>query len=289
MSVRVAPLCCLSAKKDPFFFFSSRFTGTINVPWPSLALFCSHFPSFSPSLTEVSPLYWVVQKQNHKPISVTLAMRLDGPNLSPSGAIGSTPVSLKRPLSSRRRGSFLFGDNCYWALAVHVTCSNPSRTLLSGDMITFLRYRWGMWRCLYPTIKTYVECLQMKLPNDEWEISTQESLVDCAKETILKPLYGATEEAVSATVDLLALYPHSQRKRKRHADFCSSSWSHAYVSFPSITMEIHIPLHGGLKLTVPFKLSLNDCSATHHPIKSTPAISISSHLPLNICFHFPPG
>lgn len=77
--------------------------------------FCSHFPSFSPSsplLSEVSSLYWMVQKQNHKPISVTLAMRLDGPNLSPSGAIGSTPVSLKRPLSSRQRGSFLFGDNC---------------------------------------------------------------------------------------------------------------------------------------------------------------------------------
>lgn len=84
-------------------------------------LLCSHFPSlsFSPffpprshALSEVSSLYWMVQKQNHKPISVTLAMRLDGPNLSPSGAIGSTPVSLKRPLSSRKRGSFLFGDNC---------------------------------------------------------------------------------------------------------------------------------------------------------------------------------
>lgn len=95
-------------------------------------LLCSHFPlavslslfhqhrhpclsrylSLTLSLSEVSSLYWMVQKQNHKPISVTLAMRLDGPNLSPSGAIGSTPVSLKRPLSCGERGSFLFGDNC---------------------------------------------------------------------------------------------------------------------------------------------------------------------------------
>lgn len=72
----------------------------------------SHAISLSLSLSEVSSLYWMVQKQNHKPISVTLAMRLDGPNLSPSGAIGSTPVSLKRPLSCGERGSFLFGDNC---------------------------------------------------------------------------------------------------------------------------------------------------------------------------------
>lgn len=93
-------------------------------------LLCSHFPLavilslfhqhrhprlsryLSLTLSEVSSLYWMVQKQNHKPISVTLAMRLDGPNLSPSGAIGSTPVSLKRPLSCGERGSFLFGDNC---------------------------------------------------------------------------------------------------------------------------------------------------------------------------------
>lgn len=90
------------------------FTGTINVPPPPPSL----------SLSEVSSLYWMVQKQNHKPISVTLAMRLDGPNLSPSGAIGSTPVSLERPLSSRQRGSFLFGHVCTRALAVHVTHSN---------------------------------------------------------------------------------------------------------------------------------------------------------------------
>lgn len=77
-------------------------------------LFCLSFSStpLLPLLTEVSSLYCTVQKQNHKPISVILAMRLDGPNLSPSGAIGSTPVFLKRPLSCGQRGSFLFGDNC---------------------------------------------------------------------------------------------------------------------------------------------------------------------------------
>lgn len=93
------------------------FTSTINVPRSShppllsfsLAVILPLFlPSLTLSLSEVSSFYWMVQKQNHKPISVTLAMRLDGPNLSPFGAIGSTPVSLKRPLSC----SFLFGDNC---------------------------------------------------------------------------------------------------------------------------------------------------------------------------------
>lgn len=73
--------------------------------------FSSHLP-LSHALSEVSSLYWMVQEQNHKPISVTPAMRLDGPNLSPSGAMGSTPVSLKRPFSPRQRGRFLFGDNC---------------------------------------------------------------------------------------------------------------------------------------------------------------------------------
>lgn len=60
----------------------------------------------SPALSEVSSLYWMVQKQNHKPISVTLAMRLDEPNLSPSGAIGSTPVSLKIPSPPDGEGAF---------------------------------------------------------------------------------------------------------------------------------------------------------------------------------------
>lgn len=115
---------CRSTKKN------RGFASNINVPWsshPPLLSFsprCHPLPlpptppppsltlSLSHSLSEVSSLYWMVQKQNHKPISVTLAMRLDGPNLSPSGAIGSTPVSLKRPLSCGERGSFLFGDNC---------------------------------------------------------------------------------------------------------------------------------------------------------------------------------
>lgn len=102
------PLWCYSTKKTPF---SPRFSGTINAPWPSNAPFALIFPHFLPlpPLTEVSSLYWMVQKQNHKPISVTLAMRLDGPNLSPSGAMGSTPVSLKRPLSSREREREIFG------------------------------------------------------------------------------------------------------------------------------------------------------------------------------------
>lgn len=119
--------------------------------------FCSHFPSFTPSflpllsraLSEVSSLYWMVHKQNHKPISVTLAMRLDGPNLSPSGAIGSTPVSLKRPLSSRQRGSFLFGDNCNWALAVHVTHSNLSPAVRFGAMMACCaHYRQATSSCM---------------------------------------------------------------------------------------------------------------------------------------------
>lgn len=68
----------------------------------------------------------MLQKQNHKPISVTLAMRLDGTNLSPSGAIGFTPVSHKRPRFSRRRGSVLFADNSVRPLTVHVTPLLPS-------------------------------------------------------------------------------------------------------------------------------------------------------------------
>lgn len=67
----------------------------------------------------------MLQKQNHKPISVTLAMRLDGTNLSPLGAIGSTPVSHKRPLSPRRRGSVLFADNGARPLTAHVTPPLP--------------------------------------------------------------------------------------------------------------------------------------------------------------------
>lgn len=65
----------------------------------------------------------MLQKQNHKPISVTLAMRLDGTDLSPLGAIGFTPVSHKRPLSSRQSGSLLFADNSSWTLVVHVTAT----------------------------------------------------------------------------------------------------------------------------------------------------------------------
>lgn len=151
-------LWCCCTKKTPF---SPCFTGTINVPWPSqtpllsfsLAAILSLFLlSCALSLSEVSCLYWMVQKQNHKPISVTLAMRLDRPNLSPSGAIGSTPVSLKRPLSSRQRGSFLFGDSCSWALAVHVTHSNLGPAVHSGKWWHFVHITIKLcrhaWRCL---------------------------------------------------------------------------------------------------------------------------------------------
>lgn len=123
MSARAAPLWCYSTKKTPFFPASLAplmCHGQASLLLLSFSLILSLFP-VSCALSEVSSLYWMVQKQNHKPISVTLAMRLDGPNLSPSGAIGSTPVSLKRPFSSRQRGSFLFGDKCNLALAVHVT------------------------------------------------------------------------------------------------------------------------------------------------------------------------
>lgn len=243
------------------------------------------------SLSEVSSLYWVVQKQNHKPISVTLAMRLDGPNLSPSGAIGSTPVSLKRPLSSRRRGSFLFGDNCYWAPAVHVTCSNPSPTLLSGDMTAFCaHYGRAMSSCVAMSVSNNQNVHWVPLNEaSEWRVRNKHTGELEEILTISKPLYGAKKEADSATGDLLALYQNLQRKRKRHADSWSSSYSHTYISFPSITMKLHSLLHRGQELTVSVKLSLDGRSAAHHPIKSTPAISISFHLPLNICFHFPPG
>lgn len=126
VSAPVCPDCGAAALKRPP--FAPCFTGTINVPRSSQAPLLSFSLTVIPplfllscALSEVSCLYWMVQKQNHKPISVTLAMRLDGPNLSPCGAIGCTPASLKRPLSSRQRRSFLFGDNCNWALAVHVT------------------------------------------------------------------------------------------------------------------------------------------------------------------------
>lgn len=104
-----------------------------------MAPFCSH--SFSPhSLSKVSPLYWVVQKQNHKPISVTLAMRLDGPNLSPSGAIGSTPVSLKRPLSFQtEKGAF-----CLLTIAIELLkfmwlIRNEVRRCISGAWLHLVR------------------------------------------------------------------------------------------------------------------------------------------------------
>lgn len=129
-------------------------------------LLCSHFPSlsFSPcspslslSLSEVSCLYWMVQKQNHKPISVTLAMRLDGPNLSPSGAIGSTPVSLKRPLSSRQRGSFLFGDNC----SSCDSFKSKSSSAFWETMACCAHYNQAVSSCvaMFVTFRLYIECL----------------------------------------------------------------------------------------------------------------------------------
>lgn len=166
--VRHTAHCGATALKRPHFF--PCFTGTVNVPWSSHAPFALIFLHSLPlpPLTEVSSLYCMVQKQNHKPISVTLAMRLDGPNLSPSGAIGSTPVSLKRPLSSRQRGSFLFGDNCSWALAVHVThsvafwdmmaCCAHCRQAMSSCMATFARKQSN---CTFSAFKQSFQ----KIPN----------------------------------------------------------------------------------------------------------------------------
>lgn len=47
--------------------------------------------------------------------------------------------------------------------------------------------------------------------------------------------------------------------------------------------------NGGQKSNVSFNLSLSDCSAIYCPIKSTPALSLSSDLPLTICSHLPRG
>lgn len=77
------------------------------------ALFCLSFSStpLLPLLTEVSSLYCTVQKQNHKPISVILAMRLDGAqfvslrgNRIHSSVPQKTPFSrTERELSVRRQ------------------------------------------------------------------------------------------------------------------------------------------------------------------------------------------
>lgn len=144
MSARTAPLWCYSAKKTSFFPAS---LAPLMCHGQARLLFALIFPHSLPlpPLSKVSSLYWMVQKQNHKPISVILAMRLDRPNLSPFGAIGSTPVSLKRPLSSRQRGSFLFGDNCNWALEVHVTHSKSSAAF-RDMMACCAHYRRAMSR-----------------------------------------------------------------------------------------------------------------------------------------------
>lgn len=72
---------------------------------------------------EASSLDWTPQKQNHKPISVTLPMRLDGSDLSPLGGGGTrvTPVSHRGALSATQSGSLLLADNSGWILAGHVT------------------------------------------------------------------------------------------------------------------------------------------------------------------------
>lgn len=126
--LRVCPLWCCSTVETPHAPLLPASLAPLTCHGRAV-LFCLSFSStpLLPLLTEVSSLYCTVQKQNHKPISVILAMRLDGPNLSPSGAIGSTPVFLKRPLSCGQRGSFLLGDNCRRACALHVTrCDSVS-------------------------------------------------------------------------------------------------------------------------------------------------------------------
>lgn len=110
-----------------------------------------------------------------------------------------------------------------------------------------------------------------------------------------------------ATVDHLAMNSRSTghlmtHKRTKHTGSCSElhRWSHMYIFFSSshtvntfctfISLPHRLPsTNGGQKPNVSFKLSLNDCSAIYRPIKSTPALSLSSDLPLAICFHLPGG
>ncbi|KAM7384486.1 hypothetical protein PAMA_011709 [Pampus argenteus] len=83
-------------------------------------------------------------------------------------------------------------------------------------------------------------------------------------------------------------------KRTRHTGSCNELHrrSHMYVcTFCTfIKPATCLPsTNGGQKPNVSFKLSLSDCSAVYSPIKSTPALSLSSDLPLTICFHLPGG
>lgn len=109
-----------------------------------------------------------------------------------------------------------------------------------------------------------------------------------------------------ATVDHLAMNSRSTGhlmtdKRTKHTGSCSElhRWSHMYIFFPQSHCKYFLYIHkpatclpstnGGQKPNVSFKLSLNDRSAIYCPIKSTPALSLSSDLPLTTCFHLPGG
>lgn len=135
--------------------------------------------------------------------------------------------------------------------------------------------------------------------------------------TILKPIYGAKEEAVSglclhcvhcnklasidhlATNSLLTGHLSAWRHRKetgtqvprvnyivkaiRTSSFSSvTMWTPAVRSFLPSTNRIQ-------KSNGSLRLSLSDRSVVYYPIKSTPALFLLSDLTLNICFHLPHG
>jgi len=108
------------------------------------------------SLSEVSSLYWMVQKQNHKPISVTLAMRLDGPNLSPSGAIGSTPASPPKTPFSQTEGAFCLAtfarDLSQFTGLTAISGPAPHCRAATASSCASRRHP-------QPTAKLYIECL----------------------------------------------------------------------------------------------------------------------------------
>lgn len=140
---RAKKLCVLPASLAPLMCHGQARVLLLSF---SLILSLPSSPPLSCAPTGVSSLYWMVQKQNHKPISVTLAMRLDGPNLSPSGAIGSTPVSLKRPLSSRLRELFV-----WWQLQLS-SCSSCDSF---KSTVSPLLYVLAWWRVQHTTGKRH--------------------------------------------------------------------------------------------------------------------------------------
>lgn len=105
----------------------------------------SFTPPSLPLSSEVSFLYWMVQKQNHKLISVTLAMRLDGAGFVSlwGGRIHST-VPQKTPLLQTKKTFFLVK----WRL--QLSCRVPlcfSSNLWSGFASTDQMHHWRGTPC----------------------------------------------------------------------------------------------------------------------------------------------